>query len=327
MEITTDSSDVESPTQRQARIRREKREKKILSGASSRLDKITSLSGRPVEQGELNAESVARILTTVSSPLPGPPPIPNLDSPHVFQSQSLSQPLSRPNVTNEPTQAEIETSMRQLLRSNEQASIDPRPQPFRSPNASASRATSSSPQHDDPMMRLLQQMIGAQGSSASSGEHEGQQTGLPPGIASMLGSMPSSTEDTGPHSPTNAYVWKIVHAVFALALALNVLFWHGFSGSLTSRLRVIPASLGSEGALFWVFVTAELGLQSTRFLLEGGRNEKGLINTISGLLPPPWSQRLLLAGRYSGIWTTVVADAMVLIWVLGAAAWWRGELV
>ena len=43
----------ESPAQRQARIRREKREKKILHGGSARLEKITSLSGRPVEPGML----------------------------------------------------------------------------------------------------------------------------------------------------------------------------------------------------------------------------------------------------------------------------------
>ena len=41
----------ESSTQKQARIRRERREAKIKAGGSSRLDKITSLSGRPGESG------------------------------------------------------------------------------------------------------------------------------------------------------------------------------------------------------------------------------------------------------------------------------------
>ena len=45
----------ESTTQRQARLRREKREQKILHGGSSRLDSIMSLSGRPApEPGRLN---------------------------------------------------------------------------------------------------------------------------------------------------------------------------------------------------------------------------------------------------------------------------------
>ena len=42
----------ETPTQKQARLRREKREKKILEGGTSRLDKITSLSGRPAPEPE-----------------------------------------------------------------------------------------------------------------------------------------------------------------------------------------------------------------------------------------------------------------------------------
>jgi len=36
----------ETPIQRQARIRREKREKKILEGGSTRLDKIMKVDGR-----------------------------------------------------------------------------------------------------------------------------------------------------------------------------------------------------------------------------------------------------------------------------------------
>jgi GET complex subunit GET2 len=42
----------ESPAQRQARIRREKREAKIKAGGSERLDKITKLSGRTPEMSK-----------------------------------------------------------------------------------------------------------------------------------------------------------------------------------------------------------------------------------------------------------------------------------
>jgi hypothetical protein len=42
----------ETAAQRQARIRREKREAKIKAGGSERLDKITKLSGRTPESSE-----------------------------------------------------------------------------------------------------------------------------------------------------------------------------------------------------------------------------------------------------------------------------------
>lgn len=41
----------ESPAQQAARLRRERREAKIKSGGSARLDKITSLSGRTPASG------------------------------------------------------------------------------------------------------------------------------------------------------------------------------------------------------------------------------------------------------------------------------------
>ena len=45
--------DVETPTQKQARLRRERREAKIKAGGSARLEKITNLSGRQNLPGRL----------------------------------------------------------------------------------------------------------------------------------------------------------------------------------------------------------------------------------------------------------------------------------
>jgi hypothetical protein len=45
----------ETPSQRQARIRREKREAKIKAGGAERLDKITALSGRTPETSMLHS--------------------------------------------------------------------------------------------------------------------------------------------------------------------------------------------------------------------------------------------------------------------------------
>ena len=44
----------ETPAQRQARIRREKREAKITGAATERLDRIARLSGRTPERSECN---------------------------------------------------------------------------------------------------------------------------------------------------------------------------------------------------------------------------------------------------------------------------------
>lgn len=47
------STSEESPAQRAARLRRERREAKIREGGAARLDKITSLSGRTPPSGTI----------------------------------------------------------------------------------------------------------------------------------------------------------------------------------------------------------------------------------------------------------------------------------
>lgn len=49
------STPEESPAQRAARLRRERREAKIKEGGSARLDKITSLSGRTPQSGKVSS--------------------------------------------------------------------------------------------------------------------------------------------------------------------------------------------------------------------------------------------------------------------------------
>lgn len=52
-EPQTQGGDAETPTQKQARLRRERREAKIKAGGSARLEKITNLSGRQNLPGTL----------------------------------------------------------------------------------------------------------------------------------------------------------------------------------------------------------------------------------------------------------------------------------
>jgi hypothetical protein len=48
---------------------------------------------------------------------------------------------------------------------------------------------------------------------------------------------------------------------------------------------------------------------------------------VAGILPAPYSGYVRTVGRYSVIYSTVVSDAMVVVFVLGATSWWRGAEV
>lgn len=59
------SSAEESPAQKAARLRRERREAKIKAGGSARLDKITSLSGRTPTSGTSSRSDMVYIYVCV----------------------------------------------------------------------------------------------------------------------------------------------------------------------------------------------------------------------------------------------------------------------
>ena len=162
------------------------------------------------------------------------------------------------------------------------------------------------------MMAMLQQMMGAGGGMPGQG---GANNGMPaqfPGMAMA-----------GPVEPY-AYVWRIVHAVFALGLGMYIAFTTPFTGTRAEREASAHGGTLASVHFFWIFATAEVVLQTSRFFVEKGRVQQGaILGMISGFLPEPYKGYLALMTRYSRIWTTISADAMALVFVLGACAWWR----
>jgi len=167
---------------------------------------------------------------------------------------------------------------------------------------------------DDPMMQMLQQLMGGAG-----------------GPGGGFGGMGQAQQQAPPTS-NSAYMWRIVHALFALTLALYVTFTARFTGSKLARSRDALAP-GSEEAqhftqrLFFLFATAEVLLQSTRYYMEKGEIKGGgWLRTVAAFLPPPWNGYVKVVGRYAVIWQTVVSDAMVVVFVLGVTAWLKGAV-
>lgn len=193
-------------------------------------------------------------------------------------------------------------------------------------------------------MKMLQQLMGGGGGKLPAG--------LPPGMAAMLGGMmpPSASAGGGfaqsgeladDKNNDDGYLWKIVHAIFALGLGIYITAMTTFSGAKSSSSSSssgvtttttadvhIDEIRGEEvRRFFWAFATAELLLQSTRFFLEKGRvSRSGWVGVLIGVLPEPWKGYLALGTRYGGIYTTVVQDAMAVLFVLGCVAWWKGAV-
>lgn len=290
----------ESPAQKQARLRRERREAKIKAGGSARLDKITQLSGRSAE--------AARSLPVEN---PHPSSVADPDEGDISKHQYPAWKSSR-------TEGLAEADIRQVLRNA------PPPEDLH-----LGQGQQQAEGQDDPMVRMLQQMMGG-----IPGMQEGASGDLSPGLGALLGGGgPTSTDRQwqGQRSGEDAYgyLWKIIHAIFALLLGIYMTAATTFNGAEVSRAEI--SSSNTEGEigrrLFWIFTSAEMVLQGSRYLLENGKtNRPGWMGMLMQVLPEPWKNYVGLVARYSGIWTTVVEDAMVVVFVLGWVAWWKGSL-
>ena len=216
----------------------------------------------------------------------------------------------------------------------------------------------------DPMMAMLSQIMGMpppgqDPRSAGAGAGTG---GLPPGMEALLGlgggmggggggggGTPSQqAQQAATNAKQGVWIWKVVHVVVAMLLGVYLSLHTAFASS--SQLQRSPAPSTSsqyfqtagdtmynqqqqqqqqQRNVFWIFATAELLLQGTRYFLEQGKDQEGSggwLSMIGRVLPEPYRGYVRLMGRYSGIWATVVEDGMIVIWVLGVGRWFMGEI-
>lgn len=176
---------------------------------------------------------------------------------------------------------------------------------------------------EDPMMKMMQQMMGSMGADPNDPNAQ------PPAWMTSMMSGAGKQEEKAP-ATGSAYLWRIVHAIFAVGLGLYVCLTSTFTGSELARSQGVYSDESSYGLgprLFIMFTSAELVLQSTRYFMEKGQLQgPGIFSTAanSGFIPEPYANYIRIAGRYVGIAQTIFSDVMVIVFVLGCMAWWNG---
>jgi hypothetical protein len=293
----------------QARIRKERRQAKILAGGSTRLNKITGLGG-----------GIQR-----DPPQPPPPPVSHADPEEVDISQHFSAPRATQRTS---TQQSInDEQLRQMMLGSDPSNTPPPgTNPFAGFPSMPPPGAEGMPGADDPMMKMLQQMMGSM--------NDGGTPGAIPAFPGMPNMPPPGQQVPDPTSgDPSAYLWRIIHAVFALSLGLYIAFTTPFTGTKLERAQSTLAFDPSNSALtatsvhfFYIFFTVEVLLQTSRFWMEKGRiQQTGIMGMAMKFLPEPYKGYLTLGSRYFRIWTTVSGDAMVCVFVLGICAWLRGN--
>lgn len=286
----------ETPNQRQARLRREKRQKKMAEQGEDRLAKIKALNG-----------GVAPPEEALGGPVAGGPKAATVEDPDEVDIDTVSgtgTPSGR--VTNAQSNP-LAAAMLQQQQAQQNAG------------------------DEDPMVKMMQQLQSMMGSMGGGDPNNpNQQPELPPMLQNMLKAGAQGQEAAKEPATGSAYVWRITHAIFAFTLAIYITMTSTFNGSAISRSQSVydeETGYGFGPRLFWMFATAELLLQSTRYFLEGGKLQGGgPLATVanSGFVPEPYAHYIRVVGRYIAIAQTIFADVMVVVFVFGCISWYRG---
>lgn len=220
-----------------ARLRRERREARILAGGTSRLDKITNASsdGKSTfhrEHQPISSTSIASLDTYD-------------DPPDVFPDTFGAPPPLRRSSTGE-------NPILKLLAGRQQP-VSPGPE---------------SPDVDAAFQDVFQKMMSGNGADidmntmfAQMAQMSGQESfgGGPAGNgASATATAPGSFSDS-------TELWKILHYICVSVLGLYAAIVLGVRGSQIARIESTGAA---NSRIMWYFTTIELILQSSRFLIE-----------------------------------------------------------
>ncbi|KAF6792996.1 hypothetical protein CSOJ01_14052 [Colletotrichum sojae] len=342
-EATTEDAAAQRAAE-QARLRKAKREAKIKAGGTARLNRITGLGGGFQRDDPVPSPAPS---STAGSPAPSAspaPPKPQATVEHADPEEiDISEHYYEPNSTRRPPaagpafdpNAMSEDQLRQMMlgfdRSAPGAGGAPPMNPFAGPGMGGGMPGGE----DDPLMKMLSQMMGGAGGAGGIPGFPGAPgaQGFPPGFPGMQPQQQANA--------SSAYLWRILHAIFAISLGLYIAFTTTFSGSKLERERTALAynyPVGSDEAVtdvnemekgrevfFWMFATAEAVLLTTRFFIDRGRAPpSGLVWTVVSFLPggiKTYAETLL---RYGQIFVTVRSDILVCVFVLGICSWFRG---
>ncbi|PYI06434.1 hypothetical protein BO78DRAFT_469844 [Aspergillus sclerotiicarbonarius CBS 121057] len=284
----------ESPAQRAARLRRERREAKIKGDGAARLDKITSLSGRTPTS-----------LREETSPSPSPTP----------QPPATASPAPEPRATiapEEPQPAFPDYQQQQQQQGPE--SLQAQQELFRAllrqsaPPQGAMEGQQEAGEEEDPTMKLLSSLMNGETGNLNENALPGGQSpadlltglGVPPFVASMLGEATRQKTDA---EKREILVWKVLHVVFSVLIGVYLLVLFGSSVATFGSQPPPPATARNP---FLFFTTGELVLSGARIMMKGGKGGLGM-----------WLQLAKDISR----------DGSLVLFLFGMANWWHREWV
>ncbi|KAI8075089.1 hypothetical protein BC940DRAFT_224543, partial [Gongronella butleri] len=159
--------------------------------------------------------------------------------------------------------------------------------------------------------------------------------GMMPGMQGMgMGPMAGGADGMNMGASNNQNVssatdpslkyWNLLHLVSMLILGLYAVYkeWTLVGVDRLASLLEHSSDYTLQGGqpLFWYFATIQVALQSARFASQQGTMAStSTLAAIATQLPPPLNNIVTVFMRYRLIWSCLVQDICVLLFILGCA--------
>ncbi|GAO47988.1 hypothetical protein SAICODRAFT_21393 [Saitoella complicata NRRL Y-17804] len=304
---TAATSSAEVSAAEKARLRRERREKKILEGGSTRLNKITGMQGaHSIPSDPVTTNASLRVNSASVT-----------DDPAEVDISTL--PLA-PSRTRTPLDGGFSSFPSGTGGAGGMASLEDLLGARIGPTGAAGGSAPQFPFGNLPGMGGLG--VGAEGGAG--GDPMAMLTALLGGDKSIPGMPPipgmgmGMGQEVKAVDPWGGY-WRFAHWIISISIGIWAVMADTFTGTSIDRLE----SYTGVKPVFWYFITAQLILQTARLFSErGGQALPGSkLAMLAGQLPAPFGGWLMTFARYRFIFTSGLRDLFWLVFVLGVGTW------
>ncbi|KAF9178063.1 hypothetical protein BGZ51_007377 [Haplosporangium sp. Z 767] len=172
-----------------------------------------------------------------------------------------------------------------------------------------------SSQQQQALTRMMSEEHAHNNSNAAAKQAGGFGAGVPPGFTPIISQV----------DPTARW-WKLLHFVLSFLLGIGAVYREykrqgdlgRFDGLATDKPLPFGVYQVEPIPVFWYFVTMELILQSSRMFLHGvTASPSSILATIAGFLPEPFADAIRIFMRYRLIWSSLVQDLSVVVFIVG----------
>ncbi|KAI8381029.1 uncharacterized protein BYT42DRAFT_530656 [Radiomyces spectabilis] len=290
--------------------RRQKRQQRILASAENRLNRITGTA-----------------FPNRASPTPSPSTSASSLAPSEPQRLSPSRSTS-PALLHKPSS--------ETLRSRKQSPITPSRQ-RRPSDADPSEELGAPPPLDLNLFgRTPSPFVGSSNNTTAGAEANPDMPDLSqllggqfPFNPAFLSNMQQQQQQQQTVADTSKKYWQLLHLIAMIWLGCYAVYMEWTKVGIerfASLLWTNPNEMGHLAyadvhvPLFWYFVTVELLLQTGRMVYQKGTMAStSTLGALAAQLPSPFGNIVTVALRYRLIWSCLVQDCCILVFIIGLA--------